>query len=74
MNNPRSRPAPDVAWGLGWGLQTTPDGLSFFDVSTTDPLTFFVVALLLGLVAMAACYWPARRATQVDLMIALRNE
>jgi ABC-type lipoprotein release transport system permease subunit len=74
MNNPRPQPVPDVAWGLGWGLQTTPDGLSFFDVSAADPLTFFVVALLLGLVAMAACYWPARWVTQVDPMIALRNE
>ena len=37
-----------------------------FDVSTTDPLTFIVIALLLALVAMLACWIPARRATKVD--------
>ncbi len=45
-----------------------------FAVSPTDPATFGLVSLLLVVVALAACYWPARRATRIDPVRVLSEE
>ena len=45
-----------------------------FEVGTTDPLTFVLVSMLLAIVGFIACYLPARRATKVDPLVALRYE
>jgi putative ABC transport system permease protein len=62
-----------VGVGAGIGLMRLLRSM-LFGVSSTDPVTFASVAILLMLVALAACYLPARRAMRVDPMVALRHE
>jgi putative ABC transport system permease protein len=45
-----------------------------YGVTPNDPLTFASVAALLGVGGLVACYWPARRATRIDPVVALRAE
>jgi predicted permease len=64
-----------VAIGVGAALGLTPLMRSLlFGVTAQDPQTFAAVAVLLILVALLACYIPARRATRIDPLVALRYE
>ena len=66
-----------VAIGLAVGIPaalaaTKLLSTQLFGVQSNDPLTYVAVAAVLGLVAVMACFIPARRAARVDPMVALR--
>ena len=64
-----------LALGLlgAWGA-TRYLGTMLYGVQASDPITLTIVGVILVLVALAACFLPARRATRVDPMVALRYE
>jgi putative ABC transport system permease protein len=64
-----------IVLGTGGAIVTTRVLKSFlFEITATDPVTFLGAALGLVVVALIASYLPARRATRVDPMVALRTE
>jgi putative ABC transport system permease protein len=62
-----------IGWGTALTLTRWMEAL-LFETRPTDSMTFTVTAALLALVALFACYLPARRATKVDPLLALRGE
>jgi ABC-type antimicrobial peptide transport system permease subunit len=68
-----------TVFGVGFGLAaslaiTRLLASQLFDITPTDPVTFVVVPILLLTVALLACLVPARRATKVDPLSAIRQE
>jgi len=64
-----------IAIGTAGALALTRLIQSFlYEIKPTDPLSYFAVALVFCAIALLACYQPARRATRVDPVVALRHE
>ncbi len=67
--------AMGIGIGLAGAMLLSRTLASFlFGVTTTDPTTFAVVSLVLLIVAVVACYFPARRAARLDPATTLRSE
>ena len=66
--------AVGLAIGLAAAFASARVMKSFLVVSPTDPVTYLSVAAVLSFVALCACYIPARRATRIDPLVALRDE
>jgi putative ABC transport system permease protein len=59
---------------LGASLLTRVIASMLFEISPTDPITFAAISMLVTVVAVSACYFPARRASRVEPIVALRQE
>jgi ABC-type antimicrobial peptide transport system permease subunit len=74
LGRPSAQPDGCIARTCGSPMVSCAGSSLLFGVSARDPFTFITVSLLLTATAVAACYFPARHATKVDPIVALRHE